>query len=65
VGIDNSHCCGSAWGIRIVVARACMGSAWDGTGNAKVERRLAAILAADIAGYGALMGSDEEATSGT
>ena len=26
----------------------------DGTGNAKVERRLAAILAADIAGYSAL-----------
>jgi adenylate cyclase len=34
----------------------------DGTRNAKVERRLAAILAADIAGYSALMGSDEEAT---
>ena len=34
----------------------------DGTGNAKVERRLAAILAADIAGYSALMGADEEAT---
>ena len=33
----------------------------DGTGNAKVERRLAAILAADIAGYSALMGADEEA----
>src|SRR5438105_1696479 len=34
----------------------------DGTGNPKVERRLAAILAADIAGYSALMGADEEAT---
>jgi adenylate cyclase len=34
----------------------------DGTGDAKVERRLAAILAADIAGYSALMGADEEAT---
>src|SRR6202023_4285279 len=28
----------------------------------KVARRLAAILAADIAGYSALMGADEEAT---
>jgi len=27
-----------------------------------VSRRLAAILAADIAGYSALMGADEEAT---
>jgi formylglycine-generating enzyme required for sulfatase activity/class 3 adenylate cyclase len=34
----------------------------DGAGNAKVERRLAAILAADIAGYSALMGADEEET---
>ena len=34
----------------------------DGAGNVKVERRLAAILAADIAGYSALMGADEEAT---
>jgi adenylate cyclase len=31
-------------------------------GNPKASRRLAAILAADIAGYSALMGSDEEAT---
>jgi len=30
--------------------------------NPKVFRRLAAILAADIAGYSALMGADEEAT---
>jgi adenylate cyclase len=28
----------------------------------RVERRLAAILAADIAGYGWLMGADEEGT---
>ena len=34
----------------------------DGTGNPKVERRLAAILAADIAGYSALMGADEART---
>src|SRR5436190_23676933 len=34
----------------------------DGSGNAKAERKLAAILAADIAGYSALMGADEEAT---
>ena len=30
--------------------------------NPKVFRRLAAILAADIAGYSALMAADEEAT---
>src|SRR5438128_2680335 len=34
----------------------------DTTGNAKVERRLAAILAADIAGYSALMSADEART---
>jgi adenylate cyclase len=34
----------------------------DGTGNAKVQRRLAAILAADIAGYSKLMGVDEART---
>ena len=30
--------------------------------EARVERRLAAILAADVAGYGRLMGVDEEGT---
>src|SRR5262249_51119644 len=30
--------------------------------NSRVSRRLVAILAADIAGYSALMGADEEAT---
>jgi hypothetical protein len=30
--------------------------------EARVERRLAAILAADVAGYSRLMGIDEEAT---
>ena len=34
----------------------------DVPGNPKVSRRLAAILAADIAGYSALMGADEEGT---
>jgi adenylate cyclase len=34
----------------------------DIPGNPRVSRRLAAILAADIAGYSALMGADEEAT---
>jgi adenylate cyclase len=34
----------------------------EGAGNPNVSRRLAAILAADIAGYSALMGTDEEAT---
>jgi adenylate cyclase len=32
------------------------------TGQARVERRLAAILAADVAGYSRLMGEDEEGT---
>src|SRR5881396_1405240 len=31
-------------------------------GPARVERRLAAILAADVAGYSRLMGKDEEGT---
>ena len=30
-------------------------------GHTRVERRLAAILAADVAGYSRLMGADEEA----
>jgi class 3 adenylate cyclase len=34
----------------------------DSPGNPKVSRRLAAILAADIAGYSALMGADEVRT---
>src|SRR5215467_8739000 len=34
----------------------------DTSGNPKVSRRLAAILAADITGYSALMSADEEAT---
>src|SRR5438034_4642575 len=32
------------------------------TGPARVERRLAAVLAADVAGYSRLMGRDEEGT---
>jgi adenylate cyclase len=32
------------------------------TGQARVECRLAAILAADVAGYSRLMGEDEERT---
>ena len=31
-------------------------------GPARVERRLAAILAADVAGYSRLIGADEEGT---
>jgi adenylate cyclase len=31
-------------------------------GNTKLKRKLAAILAPDIAGYSALMGADEEST---
>src|SRR5215469_14663106 len=33
--------------------------------EARVERRLAAILAADVAGYSRLMGTDEEGTLAT
>ena len=37
--------------------------AWDiFMAEARVERRLAAILAADVAGYSRLMGVDEEGT---
>ena len=32
------------------------------TGPARVERRLAAILATDVAGYSRLMGADEKGT---
>ena len=31
--------------------------------DARVERRLAAILAGDVAGYSRMMGADEEGTS--
>ena len=34
----------------------------DGKGKDQLQRRLAAILAADIAGYTALMGADEART---
>src|SRR5467141_4363535 len=34
----------------------------DPAGPARAERRLAAILAADVAGYSRLMGADEEGT---
>jgi adenylate cyclase len=34
----------------------------DATGQQRVERRLAAILAADVVGYSQLMGMDEEGT---
>ena len=34
----------------------------EARGSARVERRLAAILAADVAGYSRLMGADEEGT---
>jgi len=43
----------------------CAGTLVMSTGgvkDTKVQRRLAAILAADIAGYSALMGADEEGT---
>jgi class 3 adenylate cyclase len=34
----------------------------DATGQPKVERKFAAILAADVVGYSRLMGVDEEGT---
>ena len=34
----------------------------EARGPARVDRRLAAILAADVAGYSRLMGADEEGT---
>src|SRR6266567_2538961 len=34
----------------------------EAAGPARVERRLTAILAADVAGYSRLMGADEEGT---
>ena len=36
----------------------------DLAGHARVERRLAAILAADVAGYSRLIGADEEGRCG-
>src|SRR5205809_5525552 len=40
------------------------GGAMEPVGPARVERRLAAILAADVAGYSRLIGADEEGTLG-
>src|ERR1700694_2137295 len=39
-----------------------MGSAMATPGQDRIERRLAASLAADVAGYSRLMGADEEGT---
>src|SRR5436190_20603898 len=47
--------CYGKWGNRASIA--AMNS-----GRERVERRLAAILAADVAGYSRLMGADEEGT---
>src|SRR6201998_1267812 len=38
------------------------GGAMEPTGPASVERRLAAFMAVDVAGYSRLMGADEEGT---
>src|SRR6202008_472028 len=40
------------------------GGAMEPAGPARVERRLAAILAADVAGYSRLIEADEEGTLG-
>src|SRR5919201_3275589 len=43
-------------------AAAAVGRSDSGVQAERVERRLAAILAADVAGYSRLMGADEEGT---
>ena len=45
------------------VARFCCDRRAGGSMKQPVERRLAAILAADVAGYSRLMGADEEGTA--
>ena len=41
----------------------CLGAIAEGlVADERVERRLAAILAGDVAGYSRLMGADEEGT---
>src|SRR6267142_4059747 len=50
----------AAW-YRIICHR---GDAMEPAGQARVERRLAAILAADVAGYSRLIEADEEGTLG-
>jgi class 3 adenylate cyclase len=41
----------------------CAARLWEGLlSGERVERRLAAILAVDVAGYSRLMGADEEGT---
>jgi class 3 adenylate cyclase len=43
-----------------LAAQACVVRLWEGTlSEERVERRLAAILAADVVGYSRLMGADE------
>src|SRR5215468_5688215 len=58
--------CGSLgnWGCANLTPRIRTGcpAMSDIPGNPKVSRKLAAILAADIAGYSARMGADEGAT---
>lgn len=48
------------WGRRHVRSERCS-AGWTVEGE-RVERRLAAVLAADVAGYSRLMGADEEGT---
>src|SRR5712671_2409424 len=49
------------YGCRIGVNRR-RGGAMEARGEQRVERRLAAILAADVAGYSRLLGADEGGT---
>src|SRR5262245_11446071 len=53
--IDTSGC-DHKFDLETAAARAIL------MANARVERRLAAILAADVVGYSRLMGADEEGT---
>src|ERR1700745_2535048 len=45
-----------------MISSAACGSGSAALAKERIERRLAAILAADIAGYSRLMGADEEGT---
>src|SRR5438552_17896496 len=58
-GLVRAKCMTSADWCRIINHR---GGAMEPARQARVERRLAAILAADVAGYSRLIEADEEGT---
>src|SRR6185312_2312471 len=57
----GSACSRQGWFPSILNRRFAVGRARE-MSEARVERRLAAILAVDVAGYSRLMGEDEEGT---